>query len=198
MQKAYRPWLIKYSIHCPIWGYSIPGWWGVPHPWIWGTPSWCTPSPILTWLGVPHPWTGGTPNMLVPPILPWLGGTLSQDGGNPGYPSSWPGWGNPPPIWTWPGYSPVLTWPGYCPVLAWDQYWGTSPPPQKGHETSGSIMGWRWGSPPRKDMGLMEVLCDGDGDGVPPVCGQTEKITYRFVQRTWSVIMLETALLTSW
>ena len=40
--------------------------------------------------------------------------------------------------------------------------------PWKGHGTSESIMGLRWGTP-RKDMGPLEVLWDGDGDGVPPV-----------------------------
>ena len=57
--------------------------------------------------------------------------------------------------------------------------WDGDGVPQKGHGTSGSIMGWRWGTPeriwdqwkyygmemgyPRKDMGPVEVLWDGDG-----------------------------------
>ena len=61
-----------------------------------------------------------------------------------------PIWGVPPPILTWPGDPilgcrvphhgvplPLLTWPGY-------------PPPQKGHGTGGSIMGWRWGNPQKE------------------------------------------------
>ena len=43
--------------------------------------------------------------------------------------------------------------------------------PCKGHVASGSIMGWRWGTPLGKDMEPVEVLWDGDG--VPPVNRQT-------------------------
>ena len=64
------------------------------------------------------------------------------------------------PIWGYPilGYQLGLRYPclglGYPPPPSqdWDTpqkglgatYWGT---PQKGHEISGSIMGWRWGTP---------------------------------------------------
>ena len=41
--------------------------------------------------------------------------------------------------------TPILTWPGYPPEGTWDESLGY---PQKGHGTSGSIMGWRWGTPP--------------------------------------------------
>ena len=41
---------------------------------------------------------------------------------------------------------------------------------QKGHGTSGSIMGWRWGTP-RKDMGPVKAL--GMEMGCPSGCGQT-------------------------
>ena len=34
-------------------------------------------------------------------------------------------------------------------------HWGT---PQKGHGTSGSIMGWRWGKPPPPRCGLTNKL----------------------------------------
>ena len=46
------------------------------------------------------------------------------------------------------------------------------PPPQKGHGTSESIMGLRWGTPPPgKDMGPVEVLWEGDGINHPPPTG---------------------------
>ena len=84
---------------------------------------------------VPHPWLG------VP--LSW--GTLP----------SWPGWGVPP---SWPGgggtpYPDLAggtpTWGTPCPDLEPV----TGVPPKKGHGASGSIMGWRWCTPPQKDMG---------------------------------------------
>ena len=73
-------------------------------------------------------------------------------------------------------------------------HWGT---PGKGHGTSGSIMGWRWSTPhpertwdqwkyygmemeyppPRKDMGPVEVLWNGDGVTPPhPGCELTNKL----------------------
>ena len=55
----------------------------------------------------------------------------------------------------------ILTWLVGTPSLAG----GT---PGKGPGTSGSIMGWRWGTPPRKDMGPVEVLWDGDGVNPSP------------------------------
>ena len=61
------------------------------------------------------------------------------------------------------GGTPSLA--GDTPFLAWGTPWkepGTGNPLWKGHGTSGSIMGWRWGSPPP-----------------PPNGGQTEKITSR-------------------
>ena len=66
--------------------YPIPGQWGYP----------------ISRRGIPHPWLGGTPSLArVPPIWTWLG-----------YPSSAPGWGNPPPQeGTWDqslGYPSVL------------------------------------------------------------------------------------------
>ena len=59
---------------------------------------------------------------------------------------------------------------GYPPERLWDQwkYYGMEMGyPQKGHGTSGSIRQWIWGIP-RKVMGPVEVLWDGDG--VPPGC----------------------------
>ena len=53
-----------------------------------------------------------------------------------------------------------LSSPGWkYPILPWPV------DPQKGPGTSGSIMGWRW-VPPRKDMGPVYILWNGDG--VPP------------------------------
>ena len=74
--------------------------------------------PIPGW-GVPRPWVPP------PPVLTWPGGTPSQDRA---YPSS----GATPPVLTWLGGTP-------------SQDGGT---PQKGHGTSGSIIEWRWGTPP--------------------------------------------------
>ena len=85
---------------------------------------------------------------------PWLGDLISGKGR--GY--LIPGWGTP--IWTWPGYPMVWTWLGrdLGPV--------TGVPPRKGPRTS------HWGMP-RKDMGPVEVLYDGDW--VPfPGCEQTD------------------------
>ena len=39
--------------------------------------------------------------------------------------------------------------------------------PKRGHGTNGSIMGCRWGTPPRKDMEPVEALWDGNG--APPM-----------------------------
>ena len=97
--------------------------------------------------GVPHPWMGVPPSRGTP--LSWLG-----------YPS------------------PILTWDqslGYPPgnERTWDQwkYYGMEMEyPQKGHGTSGSIMGWRWVPSPLR-------------------CEQTENITSRIVLRTRSVII---------
>ena len=57
-------------------------------------------------------------------------------------------------------------------------HWDT---PQKGYGTIGSIMGWRWSNPPRKDMGPVKVLLEGDVVTPPPTPGgrQTENITSR-------------------
>ena len=121
MQEAYRPPRSKYSI-C----YPIPG----------GTPS-------LSGVGVG--W--GSPS--------WPGGTSSLAGGT----SSWgtpiltcpvgtPFWGTP--CWDWG--TPICGWIiapshwGNPQEGTWDQSVGY---PQKAHRTSGSIMGWRWGTPPR-------------------------------------------------
>ena len=53
--------------------------------------------------------------------------------------------------------------------------------PQKGHGTSGSIMGWRSGTP-GKDMGPVEVLWEEMGPP-PPDGGQTENMTSRRTTR---------------
>ena len=100
------------------------------------------------------------------PILTWLGG-----GGNPS------SLGQGVPILRYP---PSQDW-GIPP--AWD--WGT--PPQQGKD-----LGPVTGVPPRKDMGPVEVLWDGDGTSgsimgwrwgnfppPPPGCEQTENITSR-------------------
>ena len=128
---------------------------GVPHSWPGGCPSGI--SPILTWEGTPflarrvplrgfpHPDLGRYP-------IPGQGCTPSL-GTHPdlarGYPI--PGRGIPhhrvPPV-----LGPVT---GVPPERTWDQwnYYGIEiemvPPP------------------PRKDIGPVEVLKDGDGDGVP-------------------------------
>ena len=108
-------------------------------------------------------------------------------------PQSWwggiplcPGWGVSHPVLAG-GIYPILTWLGSTPscpdqdVSHLDMTRGGScpgvPPPSQD-----------WGTPtclppsPRKDMGPVEVLWDGDG--VSPRCGQTENITSRC---TWYV-----------
>ena len=74
-----------------------------------------------------------------------------------GYQPSGPGWGTPILTWLWypacldlAGVLPLRTWPGY-PLSA--PHWGTQ---RKG---PGPVTG----VPPRKDMGLIEVLWDGNG-----------------------------------
>ena len=129
--------LLSYPGEYPIPAQGVPHlgvlpiltWPGVPHPWPGSTPSWGTPS-ILTLLGVLHPWLWGF-------IIPGLG-----------YPIL--------------GYLPILTWSRGTPSLAGRIPWGTPPERTweqkkycememgflwKGHGTSGSIMGWRWGTP---------------------------------------------------
>ena len=88
--------------------------------------------------GVPHPWPGSTPS--------W--GTQHPDLAR-GVPHPWlrglpPLWGTP--ILTWlenpifsQGVPGIPSHPDLGPV--------TGVPSQKGHGTSGSIMGWRWGPP---------------------------------------------------
>ena len=117
---------------------------GLLHPWSGGTLSSVPPS-ILTRLGVgvPHPWLGGYP-VLRYPI--WTG-----------VPPSWPGWEGTPSL---AGGYPFLVYPpgwvcqsgtgvpcekdmGPVEVLCV----GDGVPLWKGHVTSGSIMGWRWGIP---------------------------------------------------
>ena len=72
------------------------------------------------------------------------------------------------------------SWPG-------TSHWVT---PWKGHGTSGSIMGCRWGTP-REDMRPVEVLWDGDG--VPSLgCEQTgacENSIFLIVLLMWAVKM---------
>ena len=89
--------------------------------------------------GAPHPdlarWEGKVSH-------PWLGGTPSLAGGTP----SWPGQPEGYPILTWPdggGGTPYLgSGIGVPPQEGtWDQSLGY---PQKGHGTSGSIMGWKY------------------------------------------------------
>ena len=46
-------------------------------------------------------------------------------------------------------------------------------PPWKGPRTSGTIMEWRWGTPPKKDMGPVEVEVLWDGDGSTPLLTAT-------------------------
>ena len=121
-------------------------------------------------------WRVPIPGQEIPHL--WMGCTPSLDG------RVSPSWGTP--ILTWQGvphpwmgntlsWGTTLFWPG-------TSHWDT--PPLKGHETSDSSMGWRWEFPSRKHMGSVEVLCDADGDGVPPPpprCEQTENITSRLV-----------------
>ena len=185
-------------------GYPISGWGGtsslarvVTHPWL-GVPQDGAPS-ILIWpggtptcgQGVPHPWPGRqVPCLGGTPILTWPGGIQSLAGGSPRKDI-----GSVEVLWMEMGYPRkhmrpmVVLWDGdgVHPERTWDQwkYYGIEMGyPQKGHETSGSIMGWRWGTP-RKDLRPVEVLWDGDGvppgkdmgpvevlwdrDGVPPV-----------------------------
>ena len=91
---------------------------GVPHAWLGSTPMWGSPCPDLA--GVPHPW----------------GYPIHREGNlGLGYPMD---------------LRPVTGVPhprkdmGTVEVL-WD---GGGYPPWKGHGTSGSIMGWRWGTLP--------------------------------------------------
>ena len=79
------------------------------------------------------------------------------------------------PTMTWLGEYPILTQLG-VPIMTWlgsAPSWGTPPhlglryPPGKGSSTS------HWGTP-RKDTGPVEVL--GNGYGVPPRCGLTNKL----------------------
>ena len=88
--------------------------------------------------GVPHPWLGSTPFLTwgVPHL--WLGGL----------PYPWPGgtltWGTPSHLEL-----------GHPQEGIWEQLLGY---PQKGHDTSGSIMGWRWGnSPPPRWCGQTHI-----------------------------------------
>ena len=77
------------------------------------------------------------------PVLPGGGGT-----------PSWPGWGRIPdpdlangigyPILSWSGRYSIL---GYPPPPESDLGPVTGVAPSKEHGTSGSIMGWRWGTP---------------------------------------------------
>ena len=141
-------------------GYPIPGHGGVPHFWPGGAPSLAGGLPH-PWTGVPHPWVG----MCTPSLAR---GTTSLDRRYP-----IPGW--VPHIWTWPRYShPDLARappgremarapPGremarvppprdLVPVSGGTPRRGLGPVtgvpfPQKGHATSGSIMGWRLGTP---------------------------------------------------
>ena len=99
------------------------------------------------------------------------GGTPFSPGGqcphpvsNGGYPSSL-GWVPPShTIGSWMGVPVSFGLDGGNPLphLLLDE---VHPLAQKGPGTSGTIMGWIWGTPTGKDMGPveLEVLCDGDG-----------------------------------
>ena len=112
-----------------------------------GTPSWA--PPILTWLRVPHPWLGGgsTPSLAGGGGYPIPGTphsdlaeiTPSLDWGVPilGYPLSRSGLPLERELGPVTGVPP-----GKGPGTS---HWGI---PWKGHNTSGSIAGWRWGTPP--------------------------------------------------
>ena len=90
---------------------------------------------------------GGTVSLArVPLARPGQGTSLSRLGW--GAPLSGPGWGTPH-VQTWQGI------PRKGPRTSdWGTPWGrdlkpvTGVPAQKGHGTSGSIMGWRWVTPP--------------------------------------------------
>ena len=105
-------------------------------------------------VGVPQSWAGrGIP------VLSWLfqsSHVLSWGGGDPSDWSQVPSWGST----SVPGggYLSPRKGPG-------TSHWGT---PWKGHGTSGSIMGWRWGTPP---PGCGEThTCENSQErtGIPP------------------------------
>ena len=111
---------------------------------------------LLSYSGVPYPWSG--------------------------VPHPWSGY---PPVWTWLGYPPVWTWPGYP---SSGSGWGT---PQEGawnqslryppERTWDQLKYYEMEmGTPRKDMGPVEVLWDGEGVLPSPVWTnkQTETITF--------------------
>ena len=109
---------------------------GFPSPARGCTPSWAPPS----WpgQGVPHArdvpiQSTYSPNLAGRVPHPWMGGTHPCIGE---YPILDKG-GVPRPDLAWSGVPP---W-----KRPWTSHWGT--PPEKGHGSSGSIMGWRWGTP---------------------------------------------------
>ena len=108
--------------------------------------------PIPAGGGVPHLWTGEGVPRGIPTLAYQVLHLLSYPGGGRGTPSLDRGRGTP-----WLGWGRGPSWPG-------TSHWGT---PSKWHGTSGSIIGWRWGTT-GKDMGPVEVLRNRDWDGVPP------------------------------
>ena len=85
---------------------------------------------------------------------------------------------------TYPGWGyPILTWQGGYPIMSWlgatSSWLGVLHPVLAG---GGGGMSWdqSLGYPPRKDMGPVEVLWDGDRVHPPlPSGGQSEYITSR-------------------
>ena len=169
-QETYRPWLIKYSMCCPVLGGTLggcplagvppfwPGWGYPPSSPGQGDPRWVPPG----W-GTPNPYmAGGTlgeyPLVGVPSNWTWPGGTLG------GWP---PSWGTPSSP-GWRGY------PGQVPLAG--------VPPQLDLARVPPYLDLAGVAPPPPGLDLAEV---------PPCrCGLTNKvkiITSRLVLRTWSV-----------
>ena len=123
-QEAYRQRhnLFKHNLS-PEGGYPILSWLGVPHPVLIGGGypilSWLGGYPILSWLGVPHL-----------DLARWVPHPDLAGGYPPGLGYLLPGTGVPPER-TW-DHGSIM-----------DKMWY----PQKGYGTSGSIVGWRWGTP---------------------------------------------------
>ena len=113
------------------------------------------------------------------PSITYTGGVIQSWPGS-GYPmpgqGGIPSCGTPPPGQYWGTGSPTWDW-GTPQDGMWDQSLGY--PSQERTRDQWKYYGMEMGYHPRKDIGPVELLWDGDGVPPPAGCEQTENITYR-------------------